>query len=180
MRYHPALTSRDVSNVIEAACHAYCMNVPLNMFLSIHWGLARIEVRPQIATGAFLKSVGDWLAQRGHGRFYIWTIEQPAEGRVHSHILLNVPFALWPSFRKERRHRQWLEAAGARPDFWRTNSVKVVKIEPLTGAKPTDEIADEIYNLARVVCYMAKGSDEDAAREFGVAREPQGIVWGKR
>jgi hypothetical protein len=131
MRYHTGLMVDHVVNIIEGASHAYCLNVPLNTSITINWKVARIKTRSQIATGEYLKAIGDWLALRAHRRFYIWVIENLPEGNYHTHILLHVPVELWRSFRKVGRHQNWLKALGANPEAWRTGSQRVLKIDYL-------------------------------------------------
>lgn len=158
-------------NVTEAAWHAPEVGVPLNRFITINWSTARVE-SPRAATAFFLKRAGDWLADRGLQRAYVWVREN--DGGDHVHILIHVPSRLARDF--SRRQRGWLRALGAE------RRSGVIKTDAVARDYAAADASPAYYrqNLDVVIRYLLKGASEQAASFTDHRRRETGLVQGQR
>lgn len=99
--------------LVEAAAHAVIAGRPLNRFVSIHLEKGEVLGRAQDHIGVYLRLVGQWLGYRGVPATYLWVLEHAAGTGLHVHMLLHVPRALWPEYK--RRQKRWLQRAGIAP-----------------------------------------------------------------
>ena len=168
------ITSRHARNLIEAADYAASDEWPLNRFLTVRLDNAHVRSRPQNFLTHFLDLYGEWLFNRGIPRCWIWVFENSSAGGLHAHILLHAP----PEHVQKLRAKEhdWFVTAGGQPK----RGALVVK--PIGGSYSASSNEPDRYRAALqgLVKYILKGVDEAAAREFGIEREPQGTIRGKR
>jgi hypothetical protein len=168
-----ALIVSQIENLYDAACYAFCLNRPLNEFVSIHCergGISNPDVQRFISQ--FVKLCSDWSRRRsGQPHFFVWVLE--SKGGSNLHLLVHVS----PNFRLEyvRRQKVWLRLAGAKV----RKGVLVTK--HLECSDTTDDpilyLVDGLIGTLRYICKGAVGS---VPTRFAVEPEPQGIVFGKR
>jgi hypothetical protein len=133
------------------------------------------ESEAAAATGRFVKLVRDWARKNGGSVPYAWIRETGAGKGTHSHVLLHLPEGL-----RLNRTRQWykqaVRLAGAVPK-------RAVRSERIGGTVRCYEGGSEWYlsNLARLLAYLLKGSDEATAASLGLDRWGEGgRIIGKR
>ncbi|MDA5192667.1 hypothetical protein [Govanella unica] len=165
-------------NILEAACHADAIGLPLNRFTTIHWEAGGVTEDFQGATGAFLKRAKDWLRLRGVEMAYVWVREDGPAAGEHVHILLHLPPRLVRDF--SYRQRGWLKACGA------TFRKGVIFSRPvgtsLSHAFVRIRYGQNYYDhLTQVVDYMLKGADQVTRAHLGLSKATQtGSLQGKR
>ena len=86
--------------LVDAAEHATAIGNPLNVFLTIHFGAAKLEgrYRGQDAISRFMRLVGQWLRTKGIQNTFIWVLEhatgtgEHATGTgEHAHVMIHCP-----------------------------------------------------------------------------------------
>lgn len=178
-RLSTAIKKRDAENVSEAAAFARAIGLPLNSLKTVHWSAAGVT-DGGMATVAFKKKAGDWLRARGVPLACAWVHEVDGRDGFHLHMLLHMPPALAQGF--GHMQRRWLRQISGRPYRRRViQSVSVGGALPLALA--TDAGACALYeaNLANVLDYVLKGSDEAARAALGLGRQQAGgAIMGKR
>jgi hypothetical protein len=127
------------------------------------------------ATGRFVKLIRDWARKNGGAVPYAWIRETGPGKGTHSHILLHLPEGLML-----KRTRQWfrqaVRLAGPVPK-------RAVRSERIGGTARSCEGESEWYlsNLARLLAYLLKGSDQATAVRLGLDRWGEGgRIIGKR
>jgi hypothetical protein len=133
------------------------------------------ESEAAAATGRFVKLVRDWARKNGGAVLYEWIRETGARKGTHSHILLHLPEGLRLS-----RTRHWYKKAarlvGPVPK-------RAVRSERIGGTARSGQDGSEWYlsNLARLLAYLLKGSDQTTAASLGLDRWGEGgRIIGKR
>lgn len=165
------LSVTQCANLTDAAWHALEIGVPLNRFITINWSTARVEA-PRAATAGFLKRAGDWLADRGLPRAYVWVREN--DGGDHVHILIHVPSRFARDF--SRRQRGWLLTLGAE------RRSGVIKTDAVARDYAAADASPAYYrqNLDVVIRYLLKGASERAAGFTDHRRRGTGLIQGQR
>jgi hypothetical protein len=166
------LTISQAVGVRDAATNAWCMGLPMTIFVSIHLGFLN-GGNPHGAINTYLKRSGDWLRLRaGNVPIFVYVIENPPNGGLNAHILAHVPLA----YRLEYRclMRGWL----ARGD--QQAPASAVDAAVLHGAdKPWSEEYLR-HGLLGVLRYMLKGTDPAQVGALNVRHVAQGQIKGKR
>jgi hypothetical protein len=175
------LTAVHVDGLHQAIGHAEQIGLPLNAFLTIHWGkwastaekLGPFEVAAQLRQGRLLTCIRRWLGRRDTQLTCAWSLEAQHVG-VHSHILLHIPRGQLAAF--TRMLPSWLGIDDLPRDEWHHWGAK-----SHTQAVGTDGIwrLDRIYNLAGLERYILKGA-QGAHLGWGIRYVPQGKIVGKR
>ncbi|MFN3371036.1 MAG: hypothetical protein ACK4Z0_05865 [Sphingomonadaceae bacterium] len=183
------LSLRQARGVAAAVWHAERIGLPMNRLVTVHWGaLGLSDSDAGAATGRLLKLMRDALADRGLPFAHAWVRENDGgDGSKgsHVHILAHVPPAARRGFL--RRLRAWARlAAGGR---YNRRSGHIEGSPYAAGAVLTRRIGGRLAvepgvrraNLAKVLAYVLKGVDEQAADILGLEqRAPGGCVIGKR
>lgn len=154
--------------------------MPLNWWVTINWATAGAGDRALKATGRFFKLANDWLRSKGYALAYVWVRETGPYKGEHVHIAMHVPPHVGRAF--GHRQRAWIKRAGETGPYRRrtvkTDAIGLRLDHALKGRMYGEFHADD---LARVVAYMLKGADDDAAALFGIVkREFGGEIIGKR
>lgn len=161
-RHSPKYLRRtEVENLIQADFFATRTGRPLNTFISIRWihtehGEANINKR----WTALLNAMRIWASRQGIEWAMIAVHENPerAEPAFNSHLLANIPTALYGAF------AEWLKKRlGGAPE--------AVDIRRRTSTS---------WSKDNTLRYMLKGCDPQTARAFGIRYSNQGIVPFKR
>lgn len=177
-RRSEAINWSQAQNIIAGAVHAAVIGQPLNRFITVHWEAGGVPCSPRPTT-QFLKLAGDWLAQQGAPRTWVWARETGDDKGGHVHILAHVPPLLSRTF--ANRQRKWLALCGADFDRGVIKSRAIGFSYQAAGAGP---LFSESYtaNLLRTVDYVLKGADQAAAETLGLVRKrsSEGVLLGKR
>lgn len=89
------LKEADCCKLIGASEAAFVANMPLNRFVTIGWGLSKIEACESVAaTGEFIKRAREWLGRHGYSMPWVWVQENGTKYGQHCHILLHVDQAM--------------------------------------------------------------------------------------
>jgi hypothetical protein len=180
--------------VISGASRSIVLGVPLNRFVTVHWGALLVSERDSFkATQNLLRRARDWLRDHGAVMAWVWVREtspqEPDKG-AHVHWLLHVPDRLRVAFLK--RLKGWALASAGQGVHYQAGAVHSRSV----GFVGCDVRSPETHraNLRAVVAYMLKGMaahDSEIAAEgllqiwLGVGAEPMrfdsgGAVSGKR
>jgi hypothetical protein len=159
--------------VREAAVFAFCIQQPLNRFITIHLGQHGSD-DPQATIGVFLKRACDWIRKRsGLAPIYVWVLENPVGGGLNAHILLRLPPMLAKDF--NRLKAGWLSGPGNTA----SNGVFHSKAVHHSGPSASTEVYLH-HGLLGVLRYMLKGIEPSAGPAFGITPVLQGRTLGKR
>lgn len=168
-RTSDGLTLAQAEKLTKAAYTASAIGRPLNRHICVHWEAAGLSDREAMAaTTAFLKYLREWL--RGQTA-YLWTRENGDGKGSHVHILAHIPDTRKMSGALSRR---WVQRCTIR-----TYCAGAIFSRKIAGAGQT---GGTLYaqNLSKVVAYVLKGTEPDAAAALGIEHEHGGTVIGKR
>jgi hypothetical protein len=161
---------------VEAALKAHSVGLPFNRHLTVHWGKAGFDDREAaMATGRLIKLVRDWIQKKGDRTAYAWMREDGPDKGTHSHILLHVPDGLKLAFTG-----RWFKLVTGWKGRLPRHAVKSVCIG---GTARAGFSGSDWYlaNLAYVVGYLLKGSDEPTGDALGLDEDSGGgSIIGKR
>ena len=160
--------------LVDAARWAMAAGVPFNRHMTIHWAMSGIaDSEAAVATGRYIKLIGDWVKKRGGTFVHAWTREVGPKKGSHAHLLLHIPKGM----QLGHMTRRWLRTvAGKAP-------TKAIKTRPIGGTAMAGFSGSEWYecNLAAVVAYLLKGVSPDSAELLGLDRYAcGGRIIGKR
>ncbi len=174
-RSSDCISRAQAENLIAAACHATETGLPLNRFITIHWGAAGVaDEGAAKATGAFIKLVSDWLRTLGLQTAWIWVRENPAGKGSHVHIAIHVPAGVTLG----RMQMRWLRRITG--NSYRRGVIKTENIGRSSMAAISDP-EGHCANLQNVIAYILKGSEPAASERLGlVLLKSQGTVVGRR
>jgi hypothetical protein len=181
------LSRSQLRAVIGGASRSIAFGVPLNRFVTIHWGALLVSERDSFrATQNLLRRARDWLRDRGAAVAWVWVREtspQEPEKGAHVHWLLHVPGRLRGAFL--RRLKGWALASAEHGVRYQAGAVHSRSV----GSVGCEVRAPETHraNLRAVVVYMLKGmavGDSEIAAEgllqiwAGSDAEPMRLVSG--
>lgn len=161
---------------VEAAQRAYAIGLPFNRHLTVHWGKAGLrDAEAAAATGRLIKLIREWVQKRGGSTAYAWMREEGPYKGPHSHILLHVPAGLSLAFT-----RRWYK----RVTGWNKKVPPyAVRSVCIGGTARAGFSGSDWYlaNLAYVVGYLLKGSDQSTGDALGLDKHGVGgSIIGKR
>jgi hypothetical protein len=173
------LTMRHVQTILAAAQDAIDIDLPFNLFVTVHWSRAGLtDTLAAKATGRLVKLASNWMRARGGWLPWCWTRENSPAGDgkgSHAHILLHCPVGVPLA----RQFRRWLKRITKRP--YRASVIRTLRIG---GTLFCHRTSPDLYreNLQSVVAYMAKGAPQSVLDELHIDRiyQPQGRITGKR
>ena len=162
--------------LVEAAQRAMAIGLPFNRHLTVHWAKAGLTDRQAAAaTGRLVKLIRDWASKLGGEVAYAWLRENGPGKGSHSHILLHIPDGLRLSL-----SRRWYR----RVTGWTGRIPKLaVKTVCIGGTARAGQSASDWYqaNLAVLLAYVLKGSDETTGKRLGLDKWGEGgRITGKR
>ena len=162
--------------LVEAAQQATAVGLPFNRHLTVHWAKAGLPDRQAAAaTGRLVKLIRDWARKKGGEVAYAWLRENGPGKGSHSHILLHIPEGL-----KLSLSRRWYR----RVTGWTGRVPKLaVKTVCIGGTARAGRSGSDWYqsNLAAVLAYFLKGSDEATSERLGLDKWGEGgSIIGKR
>ena len=180
-RNRASRTSETINTVkavelVEAAQRAMAIGLPFNRHLTVHWAKAGLTDRQAAAaTGRLLKFIRDWVRKKGGQVAHAWVRENGCGKGSHSHLLVHIPTGLTLSLSRRwyRRATGW---TGRIPRF----AVKSVRVG---GTARAGLSGSDWYqaNLAALLAYVLKGSDEATGEGLGLdAWGEGGQIVGKR
>ena len=162
--------------LVEAAQRAMAIGLPFNRHFTVHWAKAGLTDRQAgAATSRLLKLIRDWARKSGGEVAYAWLRENGPGKGSHSHILLHIPDGLKLSLSR-RWYRRVTGWTGRVPRF-------AVKTVCVAGTARAGQSSSDWYqaNLAALLAYLLKGSDEATGKELGLAKWGEGgRIIGKR
>lgn len=172
-----SLTKAQVANLTAAESHAKGVGLPLNRMITIHWETAGVPLeRMAKATGRFIDLFTKALARNGSKTAWIWVHEGGEDKGGHCHLLAHVPAHLVPII--SGLQKGWLRKISGN-----NYRASVIHSKPIGGRLGLDVSNEELHaiNLERVVSYVLKGADAEAASLFGLTKlEAGGLIVGKR
>lgn len=168
------LSKSQVRAVIGGASRSIALGVPLNRFVTVHWGALSVSERNSFkATQELLRRARDWLRDHGASVAWVWVREtspQEPEKGAHVHWLLHVPERLREAFL--RRLRGWVLVSARQGVRYRAGAVHSRPVGDLGSEKRSPEA--HRANLRAVVAYMVKGM---AAHDSKIAAEGLSGIW---
>jgi hypothetical protein len=181
------LTATHADGILAAAGHAFCINRPLNISVTIHLKQAGITTTHAFVT-SFFKLLGDWLrTHTAEPPYYVWVLEnEPGKG-LHLHALVHIPMVRQARFRELARN--WLQALGNNPQ---PNSMflRCVYHARLFSRSASPSSAWKYLGhwgqqhdrdgLKGALGYMLKGMNAQHCRTLNIGHDSQGVVAGKR
>jgi hypothetical protein len=180
------LHANDEIKLVDVAVYSFCDGIHLNCWFSLHCDTAGVD-RSNLHSFfvSFMHQVSTWVHRNtGQPIRYLFVFENPTPGSapgkhggLNMHVLLHVPFSLWPRFSslaKGSLVRSWLKQAGG------TYKRKVIRFDRLRYADTSDADSYLRHGLLGTLLYVLKGLDPTAPNVLGVEREPQGVILGKR
>ncbi|MCR6631404.1 MAG: hypothetical protein NVV74_15905 [Magnetospirillum sp.] len=177
------LTIGQVHELIAATAHAFCIGQPLNLYLSINWGRARIRCSAQEATWKYLKLFEDWLRkkERKHkakpaSPAWVLVQEHPPPKGENTHILAHCPLEYVEEFM--RRKDAWAENPKIGATFQERG--RVVNAQTVIGSFPEYDLFRYLENLKRTLGYFLKGLNQLQYPGYDIKYENQGVILGKR
>ena len=175
-RQSDSIHSEKAVALVEAAQRAMVIGLPFNRHLTVHWAKAGLTDRQAAAaTGRLSKLIRDWARKLGGEVAYAWLRENGPGKGSHSHILLHIPDGLKLSLSR-RWYRRVTGWTGRVPRF-------AVKTVCIGGTARAGLSSSDWYqaNLAALLAYLLKGSDEATGKELGLAKWSEGgRIIGKR
>lgn len=175
MSHH--LTAKQVAGLLAAAHHAGVIGLPLNRFITIHWERAGIPLSGMVrATGRYVDLLTRWMARRDHRTAWLVVHENGPEKGGHCHLLAHMPAGLVQALTGQQR-------AILRRITGKTYRKRVLNSRPVGGKLGIDLTAPAMHavNLAKVMHYIIKGADDDAAALLNLHRlDGGGPVIGRR
>lgn len=168
------LSKSQVQAVIGGASRSIALGVPLNRFVTVHWGALSVSERDSFkATQNLLRRARDWLRDNGAKVAWVWVREtspQEPEKGAHVHWLLHVPEGLRAAFLG--RLKGWVLASAGQGVRYRAGAVHSRSV----GSVGCEVRAPETHraNLQAVVAYMLKGM---AAGDSEIAAEGLSRIW---
>lgn len=191
------LTLNQAHALIAAASHAFCIDRPLSVMITVHFNQAGIT-RPHAFITAFFKLAGDWLrAKSKESPYYVWVLENAPNKGLHLHALIHVPYALLQKFTETAE--RWVEKLGSN---YRLNATKRKYVDNFKrrqrlfdqkGSGWVAKWADETWHylgwwghqnnrhgLKGALGYMLKGLDKCSCDYLGIEHVDEGLVTGKR
>jgi hypothetical protein len=168
------LSKSQVLAVIGGASRSIDLGVPLNRFVTVHWGALLVSERDSSrATQNLLRRARDWLRDNGAVSAWVWVREtspqEPDKG-AHVHWLLHVPERLRMAFL--RRLRGWVMASNGNALVYKARAIQSRPV----GDVGCDVRSPETHraNLRAVVAYMVKGM---AGHDSEIAAEGLLQIW---
>ncbi|CAN1556883.1 hypothetical protein MCERH10_02431 [Caulobacteraceae bacterium] len=168
------LSKSQVRAVIGGASRSIALGVPLNRFVTVHWGALLVSERDSFkVTQDLLRHARDWLRDNGAAVAWVWvretSLKEPEKG-AHVHWLLHVPERLREAFLK--RLRGWVMASVGQGVRYQTDAVHSRSV----GLVGCEVRAPETHraNLRAVVGYMVK---EMAVCDSKIASEGLSGIW---
>ncbi|WP_143256033.1 hypothetical protein [Altererythrobacter xiamenensis] len=163
------LSFEQAQRLSAAARQAVAIGRPFNRFITVHWETAGLTDREAMsATTGFLKYLREWL--RGQTA-YLWTRENGDGKGSHVHILAHIPGA---KKMNGALSRLWVERCTIRR--YRAGAILSRKIAG--ASQPTS--AHYLENLSKVLGYVLKAAEPEAAASLGITHQYGGPVIGKR
>ncbi len=170
------LSKSQVRAVISGASRSIALGVPLNRFVTIHWGAMSVSERDSFrATQNLLRRARDWLRDHGAVVAWVWVREtspkEPDKG-AHVHWLLHVPDRLRVALLG--RLKGWALASAGQGVRYQAGAVHSRSV----GFVGCDVRSPETHraNLRAVVAYMLKGM---AAHDSEIATEGLLQIWAE-
>lgn len=168
------LSKSQVRAVILGASRSIALGVPLNRFVTVHWGALSVSERQSFkATQELLRRARDWLRDHGAVVAWVWVREtsplEPEKG-AHVHWLLHVPERLRGAF--VRRLKGWALASAEQDVRYQAGAVHSRSVGSVGCDVPSPET--HRANLRAVVAYMVKGM---AAGDSKIAAEELSGIW---
>lgn len=171
------LTERQARSLLLSAYYAMQIDKPLTRMVTLRLerqGITESEAVKKL--GAFLKLLNDDAkAKTKTGIAYIWNREHTDIIGHHAHIALHLPRGYTINPHKARR---WIERLSGQRYIRST-----MRTDPIGGRVSTAETNPALYmeNLATVLGYVLKGSDNNAVKKLNLTLvRPQGRIIGKR
>ncbi|MFY7926914.1 MAG: hypothetical protein ACOVN5_13980 [Aquidulcibacter sp.] len=151
------LSKSQMRAVIGCASRSIPLGVPLNRFVTVHWGALSVSERDSFkATQNLLRRARDWLRDHGAVVAWVWVREtspqEPDKG-AHVHWLLHVPDWLRAGFLG--RLKGWALASAGQGVRYQAGTVHSRSV----GSVGCDVRSPDTHraNLRAVVAYMVKG-----------------------
>lgn len=162
--------------LVEAARCAMAIGLPFNRHLTVHWAKAGLtDCQAAAATGRMIKLIRDWVRKNGGEVAYAWVRENGMDKGTHSHILLHIPQGLSLAFT-----RRWYRLATG----WQGRVPgRALKSVCIGGSASSGQSGSEWYiaNLAKLLAYVLKGTNEQTGIALGLADHAVGgSIIGKR
>jgi hypothetical protein len=177
-RVSHALPLKTANAIIDAAYHAFKIDLPFNRFVTIHLERAGIaDTNAAEAVGWIMRLATQWMRSKGYVIAYAWVRENDAgDGSKgsHVHIACHCPDII-PIGRMWRR---WLRKVAGRP-----YRAKAIKSKRIGGTVNAYAVSPAVYlqNLDRVLAYMVKGVSPADAATLGLPKQQGGgRIIGKR
>ena len=168
------LSKSQVRAVISGASRSIALGVPLNRFVTIHWGALSVSERDSFkATQNLLRRARDWLRDHGAAVAWVWVREtspqEPDKG-AHVHWLLHIPDRLRVAFLG--RLKGWALASAGQGVHYQAGAVHSRSV----GFVGCDVRSPETHraNLRAVVAYLVKGM---AAHDSEIATQGLSRIW---
>ncbi len=168
------LSKSQVRAVIGGASRSIALGVPLNRFVTVHWGALSVSERQSFkATQELLRRARDWLRDHGAVVAWVWVREtsplEPEKG-AHVHWLLHVPERLRGAFL--RRLRGWVMASKGNAMIYQARAIQSRSVGDVGSEKRSPKT--HRANLRAVVAYMVKGM---AVGDSKIAAEGLSGIW---
>lgn len=172
------MSERQARAIFAAAARAELVGLPLNRFVTLHFGALGIADRDAAAAVTrYCKLWSDWARRRGYPFAWLYVRENDngdgAKGS-HVHILAHLP----PGASLRDVQRGWLAKLGNK-----RAPRGAVLTRRIGGTADLSVTAPERYraNLVAALAYVAKGADHAAAQTLALPRYGEGgRVIGKR
>jgi hypothetical protein len=170
------LSKSQVRAVIGGASRSIALGVPLNRFVTVHWGALLVSERNSFkATQNLLRRARDWLRDHGAVVAWVWvreTSQQEPEKGAHVHWLLHLPERLRVAFL--RRLRGWVLASAGNAVAYKARAFQSRSVGNVgCGNRSPDT---HRANLRAVVGYMVK---EMAVCDSKIASEGLSGIWAR-
>lgn len=192
-----SLSMAKAIDLVAAADHATIIGKPLNVFVTIHFGAAKLrrDWRGQDAVSRFLRLGGQWLRTKGIENTFIWVLEHATGTGEHVHLLIHCP----PWFLDEfvaKAEGSWMEKSGMLARAKAKSGIKIERVG-LRNYHPTTHTSHDAYqrSLEGVLTYCLKAIDRDSiptndnrqvpipladGRALLVAHEHSNAIYGRR
>lgn len=176
---------RQAELILGAAYFSQHQNRPLNLFITVNWGLADVyDADAGVKTCSLLKAAADYANYHGGNFSAVWVRENGFQSNglrsgSHVHILAHVPVELLKGFRKHLNNRARHLVKPVRPKAGFFHSLIIFNLK---GYRDYGRLAAYDAVLSDKVSYILKGCALGTIEtlRLEIVHADQGSVIGKR